>query len=229
MSEATLAVSSNDRRNASVPLRSDANESEQKRRLDFSASNLLFQQSIKTYLEQLHSSLSSKILQISPAQRRALQYKTDLWTQSSAALDISSAFRDLWKNAVDLDERRAPEAIDAVDLRLERLKKLNDGWLDEDSVAPTSTTLADAQKLLTILRAEGAPRPIISASDDGVIHFDWRNGEKKASVRIEGDGEFGFALFRNGRYQPGQEDGKLEDDILPRELRDYLVPIEENA
>jgi hypothetical protein len=105
---------------------------------------------------------------------------------------------------------------------MDRLRRLSDGWAGEDSIAPTREAMADAQVFLAMAAAIDLPEPLISATDSGEVVFDWRMGGKKASVRFDGDGFFGYALFCDGKYRPGQQGADLADEDLPQELADYV-------
>lgn len=105
--------------------------------------------------------------------------------------------------------------------RIQEFKDLEDGWADEDSVAPSETTIHDAIAF-TALLPDNIPEPIISAADDGEIVIEWAKGNKKAVVGFEGDGYFGYTLFKNGKFKPGAEEGCLENGSLPSDLVEYL-------
>lgn len=66
------------------------------------------------------------------------------------------------------------------------------------------------------------PLPSISISEDGEIVFDWRWEGKRALVDFDGDGSFGYALLRNGRFEPGAEAGDLAVSVLPADFRTYF-------
>ncbi|WP_210191609.1 hypothetical protein [Rhodomicrobium vannielii] len=115
------------------------------------------------------------------------------------------------------DRDRIPE--------LAQLRSLKSGWMGEGSSAPNQVALADAEHFIARGIREGLHAPAISASFSGDICFSWRTSRGKASARFEGDGFFGYAMYRNGRFEAGEADGRLEEDRLPQDLVLYLKDI----
>jgi hypothetical protein len=83
---------------------------------------------------------------------------------------------------------------------------------------------SDAVRFAALL-PQNVGQPNISVSEDGEIVFDWRGAAKQALVDFDGDGSFGYALLRNGRFEPGAESGDLTKSALPNDLRDYIMSV----
>jgi hypothetical protein len=110
--------------------------------------------------------------------------------------------------------RRIKEAI-------EELRELSDGWAGEGSVAPSNQAIEDAERFVSLL-PECPPVPTVCAADDGEILMDWALPDKRAVVGLEGDGGFGYALYIDGGYKPGSEEGDLSVNDIPSDLKSYL-------
>lgn len=61
-------------------------------------------------------------------------------------------------------------------------------------------------------------KPSISIADDGEIVIEWRKDNKNVIAGFDGDGYFGYALSKNGKFYPGKGEGiigeKLPEDLL---------------
>jgi len=79
---------------------------------------------------------------------------------------------------------------------------------------------ADAAWLVFKL-PEGLPSPSIVMADDGEIVIEWAEGDKKAVIGLDGDGGFGYALYREGKFRAGDHDGVI-GTALPIDLMTYL-------
>lgn len=108
---------------------------------------------------------------------------------------------------------------------LEGLRQLAGGWAGKDSVAPNRAALADAEQCFAMLTANSLGLPTVSASSGGDVLFYWSTPKGKASAAFEGDGFFGYTLFKDGRFRAGTEDGDLSGSALPDELIAYLKEI----
>jgi hypothetical protein len=110
--------------------------------------------------------------------------------------------------------------------KIEALRGLEDGWAGEDSVAPSEETISDALKFIALL-PDTVPAPLVTPASDGEIVLEWFADSKKAVVGFEGDGHFGYALFREGKFRPGVEDGSLEENRLPEDFLEYFQSMTE--
>ena len=63
--------------------------------------------------------------------------------------------------------------------------------------------------------------PKVSAAEGGEISLQWKQNGKRAIADFEGDGKFGYALFIEGRFVPGQYDVETTAEI-PADLLSYL-------
>lgn len=57
-------------------------------------------------------------------------------------------------------------------------------------------------------------------ADEGEICFEWISSNRHAIVSIEGDGEIGYALLVDGRFEAGAE--VCPPSRLPDDLRAYV-------
>jgi hypothetical protein len=139
---------------------------------------------------------------------------TTEWTRGARTKTVSNK-----TNKNDLSD-----AIREAIRNVEALRNLEDGWADEDSIAPTEAAIGDALQFLAKLPQETL-KPQIFAAADGEIVIEWRFGGKEAVVGIDGDGTFGYTLFLIGRFEPGKEDGLISKDELPCDLATYILDI----
>lgn len=65
------------------------------------------------------------------------------------------------------------------------------------------------------------PLPTAYNAEDGEIVLEWFFNNKSVVLSITGDGYYGYAMLRNGKYIAGQGDGDINDVITP-ELYEYL-------
>jgi hypothetical protein len=133
--------------------------------------------------------------------------------------DSGQAVTDEFERA-RLEREKQRRLIEAI----ETLGKLTEGWSGEDSVAPSEQAIKDARLFASLLPDE-IPEPTVCAADDGEILIDWVIADEKAVVGLEGDGRFGYALYRGGRYEPGNQEGDLSAHDLPSDLKAYLQSI----
>lgn len=84
-----------------------------------------------------------------------------------------------------------------------------------------SPAIHDAITFAALL-PDNIPEPTISAAQDGEIVIEWVKGNKKAVAGFEGDGHFGYTLYKNGKFKPGAAEGCLENGSLPSDLVRYL-------
>jgi hypothetical protein len=73
------------------------------------------------------------------------------------------------------------------------------------------------------LRLWGDDRPSLALSkNDSAAFAELIGDDKRIAVPFEGDGRFGYCLYRNGRWQAGREDGVVGVDSLPSDMVAYL-------
>jgi len=106
-------------------------------------------------------------------------------------------------------------------------------FLLRDLRALSKRALSDQKSIDRFARASGdviaflsrAPNslaePKAAVAEDGEIVFEWKTGSKHAVVDFEGDGVFGYALLKDGRFRPGDLKGDLTRS-LPDDLLEYL-------
>lgn len=71
---------------------------------------------------------------------------------------------------------------------------------------------------------EGLPEPTITLSEGGEITFAWRQaGHKRALAIFEGDGRFGYAIYKDGHYVPGETEVESAS-AAPADLISSLQP-----
>lgn len=95
-----------------------------------------------------------------------------------------------------------------------RLKELKDGWQGPGSKAPTKS-LQDAQYFAELLETHNIPKGYMSCSASGDIGFGW---PRKASVRLEGDNFFGYAIHDGDSWVAGEKDAYLYTYHLPSDF-----------
>jgi len=146
-----------------------------------------------------------------------------IFNQSSAvSMSWDSGGQDWLAELARIFSECAKAPLRTTDLRLDTIASLENGWLDEDSVAPSMDAIAVARKILQVVETCDLAYPDVSASGDGSVHLDWRGDNLKASLRIEFDGVFGYAIFKDGRYMPGKMRNDENESALPSELMEYL-------
>jgi hypothetical protein len=94
---------------------------------------------------------------------------------------------------------------------------------DSDFTPPSATVIATAVKFACVLQAtfKTLPLPEISLSDDGEIVLRWRKNDKRISVGFEKENEFGYTMFKGGRFVAGAEEGNTSK-TLPQDLQRYF-------
>ena len=112
-----------------------------------------------------------------------------------------------------------------------------DNVVTRDQLAPETAfalkelvhaSFTDAQKFLALLPEAFASSAIVDWTDDEVC-VEWRNSEAAVITTFEGDGAFGYALLRDGKFNPGAVEvtniTDLPDDLLAY-LNQYFSPDE---
>lgn len=110
--------------------------------------------------------------------------------------------------------------------KIESLREIGDGWAGEDSVSPTDAAIGDALIFIATL-PRGLPTPSVTSASDGEIIIEWLFEAKKAVLGFEGDGSFSYAIFINGKYRPGIEEGSVLKGQIPADLLEYLKTMEQ--
>jgi hypothetical protein len=109
--------------------------------------------------------------------------------------------------------------------KIESLKEIEDGWAGEDSISPTNSAIGDAITFIASL-PHGLPTPSVTPASDGEIIIEWLFEAKKAVLGFEGDGSFSYAMFINGKYRPGAEEGSVLKGQIPVDLLEYIRTME---
>jgi hypothetical protein len=78
----------------------------------------------------------------------------------------------------------------------------------------------DCLRFLGLLKAKTPT--VIDVAADGEIVLEWRDDGRRATATFEGDGEFGYAMRRDGRFVPGAHQARVTDS-LPEDLAAYLA------
>jgi hypothetical protein len=91
---------------------------------------------------------------------------------------------------IGLFERERSDEIQAVWERLRTLDDVPNGWLDEDSLAPTATARATVKATLARFLADTQwPKPQIYPGTDGGMRIEWVHGRWDISFSFDGDGD----------------------------------------
>lgn len=91
----------------------------------------------------------------------------------------------------------------------------------KEAVERLNNAVPDALKFVAKL-PDTVPAPTVSAAEDGEVVLEWVLGPSQAVAGFEGDGGFGYALLKNGKFAPGEHEGELDDRPLPADLISYL-------
>jgi len=99
-----------------------------------------------------------------------------------------------------------------------------------DDAAAERRRKASADALTFIAKLpETVPVPTASGAEDGEVVLEWSSGDREAVAGFEGDGCFGYALLKGGKFVPGRHEGVLDERPLPEDLISYLVDGEQPA
>lgn len=97
---------------------------------------------------------------------------------------------------------------------------INNTKLETISVTKLHKSINDSLQFLTNFPYE-LPLPRAHYSEDGEVILEWFFNNKSVVLSITGDGYYGYALLKNGKYVAGQSDGNINNVII-FELYDYL-------
>jgi hypothetical protein len=75
---------------------------------------------------------------------------------------------------------------------------------NSDATGRTIKAVTDLAHLTRTL-ATKVEAPKIFAAEDGELCLEWISQNRRAVVTLVGDGELGYALLRNGRFEPGTD------------------------
>lgn len=98
-----------------------------------------------------------------------------------------------------------------------------EGVLQSTESNNLSSALKDALTFLTLLPRD-AEIPSANPTLDGEIRFEWGARNKRAVVILDGEAEFGYAYYQNGRFIPGRETGAIGGGI-PNDLVEYILEL----
>jgi hypothetical protein len=68
--------------------------------------------------------------------------------------------------------------------------------------------------------------PSVAPASDGEIVLEWLFTSKKAILGFEGDSSFSYAMFINGKYHPGAEEGSVLKGQIPVDFLEYIKTME---
>lgn len=139
---------------------------------------------------------------------------------SQAVTGIAASFIEIATGASTERQGAAPDHREAS------LRALTGLLLRARSYAPDTIeellhAISDAARFVAAI-PDGAPRPVISGSDQGEVAFEWRLPTGRAIATFEGDGAFGYAMQRGGRFAPGAHEVNSPDQF-PLDLQEYLT------
>ena len=87
--------------------------------------------------------------------------------------------------------------------QLATLRELEDGWYDDDSIAPTHSAYSVSFQVLSLIAPTAHPSPFVAPLVDGGIELSWGNrGTDRLLVRIDASGD--LRLVRAVRAATGE-------------------------
>jgi hypothetical protein len=89
--------------------------------------------------------------------------------------------------------------------------------LDVESARTLSAAATDALRFCALLPKD-APKLRINNSSDGEIVIECRLNSAGFLAEFVGDGSYGYAIFKEGKYYPGEYAGALTSGRLPADL-----------
>lgn len=121
--------------------------------------------------------------------------------------------------------RAVPRPQNSVERQLEFFRKLA-GFLASAEEKNTEDQQDLAKAVNDAIRfvvnwPRDLPLPTAGASDCGEVGFHWSIKDRNAILRFEGDGAYGYALMRQGRYVSGDVEVEKSSEI-PKDLKEYL-------
>jgi hypothetical protein len=93
----------------------------------------------------------------------------------------------------------------------------------EKANSSVAAQIADARKFASALPL-GLAVPRIWTDGDSEVVFEWIKGEKHAIVSFEGGGNFGYAMKRGDRFEPGVSPNDINVAVFD-DLNDYLAQL----
>jgi hypothetical protein len=122
-----------------------------------------------------------------------------------------------------------PETNQLFDRAISNIRRLGSyasGWNGPGTVAPTPSTVQDAEVFLRYLFGHSLGiSPHISASGDGEINFYWKREGFILDLGFQGDGFYSYyADLPNGREM--MEDAAALSQPLPEEIVNFICSID---
>lgn len=96
-----------------------------------------------------------------------------------------------------------------------------DGLDDKESIDLLTKAVPEALVFIEEL-PDAVPLPEASIGFDGIVTLEWVQGAKRAAAMFEGDDDYGYTYYRNGRYVPGTKTAVAGNGI-PDDLTTYLT------
>lgn len=110
-------------------------------------------------------------------------------------------------------------ALEEALMRIEAMAALEDGWLGEDSVAPTTAVLGWTRELVTgvdRLPLNFAPAPL----PDGGVRFEWRTAAADHVAEIEPSGSMYLCVLAAEGEDVDVEYDHFDADVIRQFVRD---------
>ncbi len=114
----------------------------------------------------------------------------------------------------------SPRPEKLISLQDQISKFLNTPKVEEIYLVSLHKSVDDSLQFLAKFPRE-LPLPNAHYAEDGEIVLEWFFNNKSVVLSITGDGYYGYAILKNGKYVAGQSDGSVNNIITP-ELYEYL-------
>jgi hypothetical protein len=98
--------------------------------------------------------------------------------------------------------------------RISYLAELPQGWLDDDSIAPTTVAIDQTERLLLTCLDELIPRPGIFPTPEGGTQLEWQSGHSETEVRVSSDGSVHALWFSTTTDDEREADYDRDADLL---------------
>lgn len=96
-----------------------------------------------------------------------------------------------------------------------------EGLADNDAMSLLTGAVPEALIFIEEI-PEQIPLPSATIGLDGIVTLEWQSGAKKAAAIFEGEEDYGYAYFDNGKYVPGNVTATAGSGI-PEDLTRYLT------
>ncbi|MFO8072824.1 MAG: hypothetical protein R6V85_13205 [Polyangia bacterium] len=106
--------------------------------------------------------------------------------------------------------------------RLEELRELPEGWLDEDGASPTAEAVASAERFRELLERTDYPVPVLFPMPEGGFQAEWSREEEELEVTMCFEPDGSVLLVWSSTRGDGEE--QLQpNDVNARRLAQLLV------